>query len=452
MIIFFLKSRLFIKNKKASKLILFTSLSLIIAFIYPISVKANQDFSLRLKGEVLIQVENKGEAWYVYPGNLQRYYLGRPKDAFEIMKKLGLGISNNDLKKVPIAGGIVTGDWNLRKRLSGMILLQTEGKGEAWYVYPGNLQRYYLGRPQDAFEIMKKLGLGITNNDLKKIITQEDGFKVPISVKNNIYIWGNIRDDLERLEIKNDSVGNPQTSLDEFTNLFNTKNVVYNNSATVNDEFLSEKYLIKLNKDSNLNNIIIQIPLFKLDSDETFDKIKTLCLKAKMYNIEGFLLDDFTRGHVSNEKLEKLYQLIKKTNPEVNLYVVYYYSDLEKATADVSELSEGHKKSEEIIKEINKNSDGVSFWFWDLDEEILFSDVENDLKNIFPQKKLFVGIYMHDYVNQKPLEESKFFKYFYDASFLVENKRINGLTIIASYWYNQEDHLALSKKIFNYLK
>lgn len=276
--------------------------------------------------------------------------------------------------------------------------------------------------------------------------------KISADIKSNIYIWGNVRDDSGKLEIKNDIVNNPQTSLDEFVNLFGIKSIVYNNSATVNDDFLSEKYLIRLNKASNLKNIIVQIPIFKLDSDETFNKIKNLCLNATAYNIEGFLLDDFTRGHISNENLEKIYQIIKKTDPKVNLYVVYYYDDLEKMTKDVVESSEDYKKAEGMIEEINKNSDGVSFWFNDMNGVVLFSGLEDDLKNLFPQKKIFVGVYMHDYVNQKPIEESVFFKYFSDALFLLKSKKIDGLMIISSYWYNQKDHLILSKKLFNYLR
>ena len=49
--------------------------------------------------------------------------------------------------------------------LSGRILLQVESHGEAWYVNPINSQRYYLGRPDDAYSVMRNLGLGISNNN-----------------------------------------------------------------------------------------------------------------------------------------------------------------------------------------------------------------------------------------------------------------------------------------------
>lgn len=124
----------------------------------------------QLSGQILLQVENKGEAWYVNPTDQQKYYLGRPADAFELMRKLGLGITNADLAKIPTSDDSTTKwDSKLVNRLKGKILLQVESKGEAWYINPKDGKRYYLGSPSDAFAVMKKLGLGITNTNLRKI-------------------------------------------------------------------------------------------------------------------------------------------------------------------------------------------------------------------------------------------------------------------------------------------
>lgn len=114
-----------------------------------------------LDGRILIQVESRGEAWYVDPKDSKRHYLGRPDDAFNVMKRLGLGIAHKEL-----SGYLKQG---FPKRLSGKILLDVQSRGEAYYIYPADLKGYYLGRPADAFRAMKDKGLGITDADLARI-------------------------------------------------------------------------------------------------------------------------------------------------------------------------------------------------------------------------------------------------------------------------------------------
>ncbi len=122
-----------------------------------------------LAGQILIQAERNGEGWYVYPKTKTRYYLGRPTNAFNVMKELGLGITDANLAKIPMAGSSDAGDTKLRNQLAGYILIQTEQNGEAWYVYPVDRKRYSLGRPTTAFNVMKSLGLGISNVNLAQV-------------------------------------------------------------------------------------------------------------------------------------------------------------------------------------------------------------------------------------------------------------------------------------------
>jgi len=176
-----------------------------------------------LAGRILLQVEDKGQAWYVSPTDEKRYSLGRPDEAFDLMRKLGVGITDKDLTKMPVgiaennypdsdADGIydyledtlgtdknnkdtdadgyddkteLTGgydplgpgklpiDLEFAKKHSGKIFLQVEKNGQAWYLEPVTKKRYFLGRPNDAFEIMRTFGLGITNADLDKIPTDQ---------------------------------------------------------------------------------------------------------------------------------------------------------------------------------------------------------------------------------------------------------------------------------------
>jgi len=128
--------------------------------INPSAVKA-ETLASKLSGKILLQVEENGEAYYVNPVEQKRYYLGRPADAFNVMRSLGLGVSNVDINNFLKNGA--------RANLSGRILLQVQDKGQAYYVNPANLKLYYLGRPTDAFSVMRSLGLGISNVNLNQI-------------------------------------------------------------------------------------------------------------------------------------------------------------------------------------------------------------------------------------------------------------------------------------------
>ncbi len=115
----------------------------------------------RLNGRILLQVEEHGESWYVEPLDERRYYMGRPADAFSMMRRFGLGISEENFAKFEADG--------VPNRFSGRILLRVEESGEAYYINPVDMQMHYLGRPDDAFRIMRELGLGITNENLRQI-------------------------------------------------------------------------------------------------------------------------------------------------------------------------------------------------------------------------------------------------------------------------------------------
>jgi len=206
---------------------------MLILMVYS-SVKAEETLAQKLAGRIVLQVESHGEAWYINPNDYKKYYLGKPDDAFALMKKLGIGITDQDITKIPVkladdqaysdkgtecspdindsdgdclsdrleeALGtnpknhdsdedgyddrteVETGydpvetkkklplDIAFAKNNSGKIFLQVQNKGEAWYVNPNDFKRYYLGTPLDAWNVMKKLGLGIKNSLLKEIVS-----------------------------------------------------------------------------------------------------------------------------------------------------------------------------------------------------------------------------------------------------------------------------------------
>jgi hypothetical protein len=127
--------------------------------------KTDLKLTKRLSGRILLQVEQKGQSWYLEPVTRKRYFMGRPADAFALMRKFGLGISNLNLDKFE-KNGVPTD-------FAGRIFLKVESNGEAYYVNPVNMKMYFLNRPADAYNLMRELGLGITNENIRKISLPE---------------------------------------------------------------------------------------------------------------------------------------------------------------------------------------------------------------------------------------------------------------------------------------
>lgn len=56
----------------------------------------------RLKGRIVLQVEERGEAWYINPDDGLRYYMKDGDAAYSIMRTFALGIKDSDLEQIPI--------------------------------------------------------------------------------------------------------------------------------------------------------------------------------------------------------------------------------------------------------------------------------------------------------------------------------------------------------------
>lgn len=174
----------------------------------------------QLKGKIMLKVQSQGQAYYVSYKEKKLYYLGRPADAFQVIRNQGVGISNANLAKIPIGLNVLSGadadkdglpdafedaigtdknktdsdgdgfndqaelttgyapwakaikinyDNNFAANQKGKIFLQVESRGQAWYVNPADGKRYFLARPADAFNIMRQLGAGLSNSNFEKL-------------------------------------------------------------------------------------------------------------------------------------------------------------------------------------------------------------------------------------------------------------------------------------------
>lgn len=184
-----------------------------------------QELIDKIKGKILLRVENKGETFYVPPQADTIYYFNDEDTTNDLISQQGIGITNENLSKIPIglddinygddsdADGLAdvfeeaigtdkndsdtdndsyldgeeithgytpkgTGkqlaDTNFANSLKGKILLQIQSRGEAWYISPADGKRYYLKKGETAYEVLSKKNQGISDNDLSKIIALDN--------------------------------------------------------------------------------------------------------------------------------------------------------------------------------------------------------------------------------------------------------------------------------------
>ncbi|MFA5936111.1 MAG: SH3 domain-containing protein [Patescibacteria group bacterium] len=120
----------------------------------------------RLKGYILLDVQNHGEAWYIHPMDSKRYYMKDGATAYQMMRSFGLGMTESDYAKLAT-------DTTMKNRLRGRIVLRVEAHGEAYYIHPKDLKVHYLKNGEEAYTVMRLYSLGITPDDLSRISSNE---------------------------------------------------------------------------------------------------------------------------------------------------------------------------------------------------------------------------------------------------------------------------------------
>ncbi|MDD3284424.1 MAG: hypothetical protein PHZ07_02415 [Patescibacteria group bacterium] len=157
------------------KKIFFVSLVVILLGITFVSA-TNYDQALtnKLKGKLLLAVEDKGRIWYVNQTDGKRYEVTF-ENALSLFQRFSLGINNADLESMPLPNS-KTPIHNLAKRLSGKFLLQVQDKGRIWYVSPSDYKRHEVTWV-NLMDLFRKLSLGVTNENLNKIEMGENIYK-----------------------------------------------------------------------------------------------------------------------------------------------------------------------------------------------------------------------------------------------------------------------------------
>lgn len=114
----------------------------------------------RLSGRILIQVDNKGEAWYVNPVTKKRVFLNGPATAFKEMSNSSIGVTNATFDSLSTS---------IPSNLVGRFILKTEDAGKLYYVNPVDRTVIFVNGPSGAENLIRTVGLGIKTSDLVKI-------------------------------------------------------------------------------------------------------------------------------------------------------------------------------------------------------------------------------------------------------------------------------------------
>lgn len=288
-----------------------------------------------LRGKIILQVELNGEAHYVSPDKQKMYFLSRPIIAFKVMREQGIGIANDDLEKIEIAMDNLSGidsdgdglsdmmedslgtdknntdsdgdgfsdkdellngynpvnsnklniDNSFAKNQAGKIFLQVEANGEAWYVNPENNKRYFLGRPNDAFSVMRTLGLGISDGNFEKMVKTNQKIDLGHGFtkdNNNIYLENKIfaGADLESFLVLNRNYVKDENNVygNNSTNPYD-KNFIIITTAD-SDSFVA---INDFSAKDNSNVYFWNTRLATVSDPESFEKITDWYYKDKNY-------------------------------------------------------------------------------------------------------------------------------------------------------------------------
>jgi len=112
-----------------------------------------------LTGLILLQTQSYGRAWYVSPLNGARYYLKDKETAYEIFKKSARIVDSRE---------IIAKDSSILKKYKGLILT-SDNSDTLTYIHPRTLLPYDIRNADQAFDVVKNVGIGVTDTLLARV-------------------------------------------------------------------------------------------------------------------------------------------------------------------------------------------------------------------------------------------------------------------------------------------
>ncbi|MCF7819946.1 MAG: hypothetical protein K9M44_00540 [Candidatus Pacebacteria bacterium] len=255
-------------------------------------VKEDVNLTNRLKGSLLLDVEGNGEVYYVDPDSEGKEYLADGASAHRLLERRALGINEVNFSKLELGSEAnetnVCANSELASRLKGKIVLRVESHGEAYWINPNNCRAYYTGTYEAAYNLMKKMSLGIKKANLAKI---KDNVrqKAKTAFRHSVYAYAAENEiDLKQAkdEVKND--------LKDINDCLKVKQALNNQALSVQNRLI-------LTKECSQGKIISSI------NEEKREKIKEAIEAVRNSNREAIE----SEGEESVASKPSLGQMIK---------------------------------------------------------------------------------------------------------------------------------------------
>jgi hypothetical protein len=128
-----------------------------------LSVTADENIITKLKGRILMQVESSGEIWYLNPVDSKRYYIGKARDVWGLMNNFSEEVSSDDFIQYNFFDKVFP------EELKGKFIKVVSDEIRQFYVDPLSAQAIELDDVDNAWKVFKENGLGIKNEDIRKI-------------------------------------------------------------------------------------------------------------------------------------------------------------------------------------------------------------------------------------------------------------------------------------------
>lgn len=259
---------------------IFTLIVLVVLIVMPFITLSAPPLSEKLKGKILLAVEDRGRTYYVHSdGN--RYQITRDT-ALEIFKKLAIGVKNSDIEQIPLRNVGISPEINTQSCPAVTACISASTDCSLYIDQITSLMKENATLKNNGNAVLISTStISNPTEDLKAKLSKEYGLKI-----NKL--------ESESLEIKS-----LLSATSNVTNVYNKRVGMYKYS-TIYDKVLIQSWLPPELWNTNFKLNMIMATFVKLDDAHTND----ISNDVKQY-LQNQVLSRNSQIEVLNNELER---------------------------------------------------------------------------------------------------------------------------------------------------